>query len=79
MGLTKGLRRLLVEDDRNRVAEAIREHLQFAGWRVEPGPSIGGHSQLSGPADNCDGARRLSTTAVSDPKAGPGASSHCKP
>jgi hypothetical protein len=36
----------LDEDDRNRVAEAIREHLALAGWRIEPGPGIGGHSQL---------------------------------
>ena len=54
MGLTKGLRlirgmrRQLDEDDRNRVAEAIRDHLVLAGWRMQPGPSIGGHSQLSG-------------------------------
>jgi hypothetical protein len=43
MGLTKGLRfiqgvrRQLDEDDRNRVAEAIREHLALDGWRIEPG------------------------------------------
>jgi hypothetical protein len=52
IGLTKGLRlvrgmrRQLDEDDRNRVAEAIREHLAWAGWRIKPGPGIGGHSQL---------------------------------
>jgi hypothetical protein len=64
MGLTKGLRlvrglrRQLDEEDRNRVAEAIREHLALAGWRIEPGPGIGGHSQLSGPANKRDGAGR---------------------
>ncbi len=53
MGLTKGLRlvrglrRQLDEEDRNRIAEAIREHLALAGWRIEPGAGIGGHSQLS--------------------------------
>jgi hypothetical protein len=26
------------------------------GLRIEPGPGIGGHSQLSGPADNRDAA-----------------------
>ena len=61
IGLTKGLRlvrgmrRQLDEDERNRVAEAIREHLALAGWQIEPGPAIGGHSQLSGRAkrDRC--------------------------
>jgi hypothetical protein len=44
MGLTKGLRlvrgmrRQLDEDDRNRVAEATREHLALAGWRIKPVP-----------------------------------------
>jgi hypothetical protein len=51
MGLTRasawsGMRRQLDEDDRNRVAEAIRKHLALAGWRIEPGPGIGRHSQL---------------------------------
>ena len=51
MGLTKGLRlvrgmcRQLDEDDRNCVAEAIRERLTTAGWRIEPGPAIGGHKR----------------------------------
>ena len=63
MGLTKGLRlvrgvrRQLDEDDRNRIAEAIREHLKLAGWSIEPGPGIGGHSQLSGMANDRDGSR----------------------
>ena len=54
MGLTKGLRlirgmrRQLDEDERSRVAEAIRLHLESGGWRIEPGPAIGGHAQLSG-------------------------------
>jgi hypothetical protein len=48
--LVRGLRRQLAEGDRTRVAEAIREHLPLAGWRIEPGPGIGGHSQLSGTA-----------------------------
>jgi hypothetical protein len=56
--LVRGLRRQLNEDERNRIAEAIREHLALAGWRIEPGPGIGGHSQLSGPADNRDGSDR---------------------
>jgi hypothetical protein len=58
--LTKGLRRARGLgprlDERNRIAEAIREHLRLVGWRMEPGPGIGGHSQLLGPGDNPDGA-----------------------
>ncbi len=53
--LVRGLRRQLDEGDRNRIAEAIREHLELAGWRIEPGPGIGGYSQLSDTADNRDG------------------------
>src|SRR6185312_10363964 len=61
MGLTKGLRlirgmrRQLDEDERNRVAEAIREHLVRANWRIEKGEPIGGHSQLSGGPGSRDG------------------------
>jgi hypothetical protein len=48
------MRRQLSEDDPNRIAEAVREHLALAGWRLEPGPSIGGRSQLSGtPKRDC--------------------------
>jgi hypothetical protein len=35
-----GLRRQLDDADRNIVADAIREHLALAGWRIEPGPGI---------------------------------------
>lgn len=62
MGLTKGLhlirgmRRQLDEDERSRIAEAIRAHLVTAGWRIEPGPPIGGHSRLAGGDDNRDGS-----------------------
>jgi hypothetical protein len=48
--LIRGLRQQFNEDDRTRVAEEIREHLALAGWRIEPGPGIGGHSQLAGTA-----------------------------
>jgi hypothetical protein len=44
------MRHQLDEDDRTTIAEAVREHLTIAGWRIEPGPGIGGHSQLSGTA-----------------------------
>jgi len=60
MGLAKGLRvvrglrRQFDEDDRTRIAEMIREHLALAGWRIEPGPGIGGHSQLAWPANKRD-------------------------
>ncbi len=73
MGLSKGLklvrgmRRALDEDEKNRVADAIREHLQLAGWRIEPGPGIGGHSQISRPADSRD---RTESAGVADPTAG---------
>ena len=62
MGLTKGLRlvcglrRQLDDADRNSVAEAIRERLKLAGWQIEPGPGIGGHSELSGRAAKRDGS-----------------------
>jgi hypothetical protein len=55
LGLVRGLRRQLDEDERNRIAEAIRDHLELAGWRIEPGPGIGGHSQLAGRSNNRDG------------------------
>ena len=44
--LVRGMRRQLDEDDRNLVAETIREHLALAGWRINPGPGTGGHGQL---------------------------------
>ena len=44
--LVRGMRRQLNEHDRNRPAEAIREHLALARWCIKPGPGIGGHSQL---------------------------------
>jgi hypothetical protein len=43
--LVRGMRRQLNENDRNRPAEAIREHLALAGWRIKPGPRICGHCQ----------------------------------
>jgi len=52
--LVRGLRRQFDEDDRTRIAETIREHLALAGWRIEPGPGIGGHSQLAWPANKRD-------------------------
>jgi hypothetical protein len=48
MGLTKGLHLI------RGIAEAIRLHLESAGWRIEPGPAIGGHSQLSGSGGDHD-------------------------
>jgi hypothetical protein len=61
MGLTKGLRlvrglrRQLGWDDRHRVAEAIREQLQLAGWRIEPvAASVAAVSSWA--ADNRDSA-----------------------
>jgi hypothetical protein len=54
MRVIRGLRQQLGDEDRHRLAESIREHLQLAGWHIGPGSGIGGHSQLSGPADNRD-------------------------
>ena len=48
--LVRGLRQQFNEDERTRVAEVIREHLTLAGWLIEPGRGIGGHSQLAWPA-----------------------------
>jgi hypothetical protein len=49
MGLTKGLRlvrglrRQLSEQERNRIAAAIAEHLELANWKIAPGPPLAGH------------------------------------
>ena len=49
MGLTKGLRRVrglrrqLSEEERNRIAAAIAEHLELANWKIAPGPPLAGH------------------------------------
>lgn len=51
MGLTRGLRlvrgmrRQLSEDERDRVAAAIADHLDRANWRIEPGPPLTGHGR----------------------------------
>jgi hypothetical protein len=37
---------------RTRVAEAVREHLILANWKIEKGPALGGHSQLAGGEDS---------------------------
>jgi hypothetical protein len=55
--VVRGLRQQFNDDDRTRVAEVIREHLALAGWRIEPGPGIGGHSQFAWPADRRGHAR----------------------
>jgi hypothetical protein len=49
MGLTKGfrlvrgLRRQLSEEERDRIAGAIAEHLELANWKIAPGPPLVGH------------------------------------
>jgi hypothetical protein len=66
VGLTKGLRlvggmrRQLDEDERNRIAEAIRQRLELANWKIEKGPPIGGHGQLAVGPGSRDGASILS-------------------
>jgi hypothetical protein len=48
--------RPLSEDERTRVAEAIREQLVLSNWKIEKGPPIGGHSQIAGGLGSRDGA-----------------------
>lgn len=68
MGLIKGLRSIrgmrqqFDQDERNRLAEGIREHLALQGWQITPGPPLGGHSQLVGGTDNRDGPRPSETS-----------------
>ena len=51
MGLTKGfrlvrgLRTQLNDDDRNRLAGAVVEHLELANFRIEKGEPVPGHGQ----------------------------------
>ena len=51
MGLTKGLRlvhgmrRQLTEEERNRVADAIIDHLDFANYKVTQGPPSPPHGR----------------------------------
>ena len=51
MGLTKGLRlvsgmrRQLTEEERNRVADAIIDHLNSANYRITQGPPLPPHGR----------------------------------
>ena len=41
--LVRGMRRQLSEAERDRIAEAIAEHLHRANWTIEPGRPLTGH------------------------------------
>lgn len=41
--LVRGMRRQLTEAERDRVAEAIADHLHRANWRIESGRPLTGH------------------------------------
>ena len=49
MGLRKGLsfirgmRRSLTDDEQNKIAGAMVEHLEQSNWKVEQGPAREGH------------------------------------
>ena len=65
LGLTKGLnlihgmRRKLNEDERDRVADTIAEHLLRANYRIEPGEPAEGHGpQLMTPKAHDRGRAR---------------------
>jgi hypothetical protein len=48
--LIRGMRRALTEDERDKVAGAIVEHLERSNWEVEQGPPAEGHGQYFGPS-----------------------------
>ena len=43
LALIRGMRRSLTENEQERVAHAIVEHLEQSNWRIEPGPEAEGH------------------------------------
>jgi hypothetical protein len=54
LGLRKGLRliraakRTFTEDEQEKIAGAIVEHLEHSNWKVEQGPEPQGHSAIMG-------------------------------
>ena len=76
LGLTKGLnlihgmRRRLSQDERDRVADTIAEHLLRANYRIEPGePSQGHGPHLMAPKER-DGAAQSGEGAGPAPDGG---------
>jgi hypothetical protein len=43
------MRRALTEDEQDKVAGAIVEHLERSNWKIEQGPPAEGHGQYLGP------------------------------
>jgi len=43
LALIRGMRRSLTEEEQQRVAGAIVEHLEQSNWRIEQGPEREGH------------------------------------
>jgi hypothetical protein len=48
LSLCRGMRRALTEDEQQKVAGPIVEHLESTNWRIEQGPMPEGHSGLMG-------------------------------
>jgi hypothetical protein len=48
LGLCRGMRRSLAEDEQHKVAGAIIEQLLRSNWKIEQGPMPEGHSRLMG-------------------------------
>ena len=45
LALVRGMRRTMTEEEQDRVAEAIADHLKLANYKVAPGPALPGHGQ----------------------------------
>jgi hypothetical protein len=43
--LIRGMRRSLTEDEQDKIADAIAQHLQKNNWKIERGPGLEGHGQ----------------------------------
>jgi hypothetical protein len=45
LGLIRGMRRTLTEEQQHTVARAIVDHLESTNWKIEQGPPREGHGQ----------------------------------
>ena len=43
LGLIRGMRRTLTDEQQDRVAQAIVEHLELSNWKIEEGAPPEGH------------------------------------
>jgi hypothetical protein len=41
--LIRGMRRALTDEEQERVAHAIVEHLELSNWKIDQGPALEGH------------------------------------